>query len=55
MIFNLNISLLLHQIPQLVQLPLPPRYTLSIKETHHQQSNNGRIVGVLISTNTEQI
>ena len=31
-----------------------PRCVINVKETHHQQSNNGKTVGVLIPLNTEQ-
>jgi hypothetical protein len=37
-----------------VPVSFTPRCVINVKETHHQQSNNGRTVGVLIPPNTEQ-
>jgi len=37
-----------------VPVSFTPRCVINVKETHHQQSNNGRTVGVLIPPDTEQ-
>jgi len=38
----------LPQIPKLIHSPSPPWCAFDIKETHRQQSNNDRTIGVLI-------
>jgi hypothetical protein len=37
-----------------IPVSFTPRCVINVKETHHQLSNNGRIVGVLIPPNTEK-
>jgi hypothetical protein len=37
-----------------VSVFITPRCVINVKKTHHQQSNNGRTVGVLIPPNTKQ-